>query len=377
MIIIFFIGYLLITALLSFIIKIPKSLYYFNCLLIILLICLRGYDNGSVDTINYVNWVVGKGYSFYQETEDSLEPFYVKYVYFLQAFVKEGTVFLVINGALSLIPLFFLVKKYSTNPSISLFLFFLPLSNIHRMYFVCQRQILAMSVILIGFICVEYLQKKYFKLFVLIATGLIAYNLHHMSVLISVAYILLQFVHFKKIPCVILIVLTFLLGLFYGGITDFGYLITLYYSSGAEIIQLIRYSDASLRDSMQLAFIALSSSLLGISLLLYTSESYFNKIYSKLFFVSVLLFNLFMSLVEVYRLAGLFTIFGLMVLPTMLENVHRRRKLTPIICLLVLSAAYCTYSYLMTLYAIDDGSLQQDTSTLVPYKFFWEDKYNY
>lgn len=368
---------MLITAVLSIKIEMPKSLYYFNCLLIILLICLRGYDNGSVDTINYINWVVGNGYSFYRETEDTLEPFYVEYVYFLQTFVKRGTVFLIINGMLSLIPLFYLIKKNSINLHISLFLFFLPLSNIHRMYFVCQRQILAMSVILIGFICVEYLQKKYFKLFVLIATGLLAYNLHHMSVLISVAYILLQFVHFKKIPCVILIVLTYLLGLFYGGITDLGYLLTLYNSSGAEIIQLIRYSDASLRDSMQLAFIALSSSLLGISLLLYTSESYFNNIYSKLFFVSVLLFNLFMSLVEVYRLAGLFTIFGLMVLPTMFENIVKRGRLTPIICLMSLSVIYCFYSYLMYLYAIDDGLLQQDTSTLVPYKFFWEDKYNY
>ena len=155
--------YLTIVGLFSIKRKLSKKIFYINCIIVFLIITLRGYDVGSIDTINYIDWCLGIKGSMYERGEERLEYLFVSYIHFFRTFVDSGTLFLMINATLSLFPLFYIVKKKSSNPHLSLMLFFMPLTIMHRFYFVCQRQILAVGVILLGIILFEKYKKNLHK----------------------------------------------------------------------------------------------------------------------------------------------------------------------------------------------------------------------
>lgn len=378
MILIVFILYLGIVAYISTKYKLTLKLFNLNAILLLLLICLRGYDNGSVDTINYIDWVLNKANSMYAVADErgTIESGYAFYIHILQSFVENGTVFLFINTILSLLPLYYLVKKNSENLHISLFLFFLPLTNIHRMYFVCQRQILGLSIVLIGIILFTEIGKNYLKWIAIIISSAIAFTLQRFSILLPILFVAFYYVNINKKGYIGSIVVTLIAGVLLGGITNFSFLADIYLHV-SEFHQLQRYAEAVIRDTNVNLMQAVVGSLLGVCFALYSKPSILNHIYGKMFLVSVIIFNLMSSVQEVYRIAGIFTIFGLIVLPKTLQFMIRQKKINLITISLWLTFAFSAYSYLKTLYAIDSGELPIATDSLVPYEFFWEDKYTY
>lgn len=376
MIFILFFFYLAIVAYISTQYRLSQKLFYFNAFLILMFISLRGYDNGSIDTIDYIDWLLKKG-SKYSKDEDTLEEGYVWYIHFLRFFVTNGTVYLVINTTLSLIPLFYLIRKHSFNANISAFLFFLPLTNIHRMYFVCQRQILGLAFVLLGIILFEKLKRKIPKYIVFLGCSIIGFYMQHFAILLTLVYILMEQVKIRRNMYIGWIIITFIFGVFLGGIQNFSFLMDMYLNTGAEYVQLLRYSEVAMRDTNANVMQAFTSSMLGISFALYSKETIYNSIYAKLFLVSVIVLNLLSSAVEVYRIASFFTIFGLIVLPGMFHYIIVNKKNTVVTSILWLSILYSVYSYIKTLYSIDEGSLPVGFDSLVPYEFFWEDRYSY
>ncbi len=370
--------YLTAIGLLSIKYKLSQKLFYFNCGLVFFIITLRGYDIGSVDTINYIDWCLGKGGSCYEQDEDIIEPGFVSYIHLLRPFVKSGTMFLMINTALALAPLFYIVKKYSSNPHLSLMFFFMPLTIMHRFYFVCQRQILGVGIALIGIIIYDKIKIVEWKKFLILSIfTFVAYNLQHFSVILPLGYLLMNYISIKRKSYIIVSIGSLIIGLFLGGINDFSFLTNIFLATDGSFYQLMRYSEAETHSSSANYFQSITATLIGISMALVYDKNKPISLYAKMYWMGIVLLNLLISAVEVYRIAAMFTIFGMLEIPYLFnrKNLNYRNSwfLFPLFLLIV----YCYYSYFWTMYSIYKGQSPIGNDSLVPYEFFWEDKYNY
>lgn len=370
--------YLTIVGLLSLKYKLPQRLFYINCGLVFFIITLRGYDIGSVDTINYIDWCLGKGGSCYERDEDIIEPGFVAYIHFLQPIVLSGTMFLIINAALALAPLFYMVRKYSLNFHLSLMFFFMPLTIMHRFYFVCQRQILGVGMALIGIIIYDKIKvTEWKKILVLSIFTFIAYNLQHFSVILPVVYLLMNKISIKKQSYIIIAVGSLVIGLFLGGIKDFSFLMNVFLATDGDFYQLMRYAEAQTHSSSVNYFQSVIATLIGISMALVYNRNKPISLYAKMYLIGIVLLNLLISAVEVYRIAAMFTIFGMIEIPYTFNKKNIKKTNSWFLVLLFFSIVYCYYSYFWSMYSIYIGENPVGTDSLVPYEFFWEDKYNY
>lgn len=370
--------YLTIVGLLSLKYKLPQRLFYINCGLVFFIITLRGYDIGSVDTINYIDWCLGKGGSCYERDEDIIEPGFVAYIHFLQPIVLSGTMFLIINAALALAPLFYMVRKYSLNFHLSLMFFFMPLTIMHRFYFVCQRQILGVGMALIGIIIYDKIKVTEWKKFLVLSIfTFIAYNLQHFSVILPVVYLLMNKISIKKQSYIIIAVGSLVIGLFLGGIKDFSFLMNVFLATDGDFYQLMRYAEAQTHSSSVNYFQSVIATLIGISMALVYNRNKPISLYAKMYLIGIVLLNLLISAVEVYRIAAMFTIFGMIEIPYTFNKKNIKKTNSWFLVLLFFSIVYCYYSYFWSMYSIYIGENPVGTDSLVPYEFFWEDKYNY
>jgi len=99
----------------------------------------------GADTYNYTLGYMG--YDYYKDQD--IEPLY-QYVYvpFLSNIVKYEPFFVFINTVFSLSPLYFMIKKYSNNKTMSILTFFL--FDLYLLYFVALRQILGLGIWMCG-----------------------------------------------------------------------------------------------------------------------------------------------------------------------------------------------------------------------------------
>lgn len=117
----------------------------------------------GADTYDYVRIFLGKS-SNYESSVDTWEPLFLMYNYILSLFVGNGQLYLLISTFISLFPLYYLIKRYSYNPPLSILLFLL--FGIYQIYFVALRQILGLAILLWGMIYVlEGRQKNGLSLF--------------------------------------------------------------------------------------------------------------------------------------------------------------------------------------------------------------------
>lgn len=369
--------YLTIVGVLSLQNRLSVRFYYWNCLLVFLFITLRSYDVGSVDTINYIDWCMGKGNSMYENDEDIIEPGYVLYIHFLQKIVPTGTVFLMINTALALVPLLYLIKVKSDNPHLSLMLLFMPLTIMHRFYFVCQRQIAAMGILLIAVILFERLDKNKWKYAIYVLLSFIAYNFQHFSVLPAVLYLLLTKLYIGKKTFSLISIGALAIGIFLGGVQDFSLLANIFFQTEGSFYQLMRYSEAELHSGSANYMQSITATLLGLCYVRFSDEKNYSSHFSKMFLVGIVILNILISAVEVYRVAAMFIIFGIVIFPSAVKNIKIKGLDFLFISSVLLSVLYCYYSYFFSLYTIYAGESPIGEDTLVPYKYFWQDNYNY
>ena len=372
-----FILYLTIIGIISIKKQLSQRLFKLNCLLALLFISLRSYDVGSVDTINYVNWCMDKGDSVYERDEDIIEPGYVLYIHILKFFVPYGTVYLMINTALALLPLFYIIIKKSENPHLSLMLLFMPLTIMHRFYFVCQRQIAAMGIVLIAIILYEKINKKRQRFIMYVLLSFVAYNLQHFSILPAILFLLLSIIQVSKRLFVILSIGSLGVGIFLGGIQDFAFLTDIFLQTEGSFHQLLRYSDAELHSGAANYMQSVTSTLLGLFYVKFSDNKVYDSIYSKMYLAGILILNTLISVVEVYRVAAMFIIFGIVILPCVMKNRNQIVHDKLLFFTMLLSVLYCYYSYFWSLYSIYIGEAPIGNDSLVPFEYFWQDKYNY
>jgi len=380
-----FVAYLLLVTLVSLKSAISDKLFYFNSLLIILFVGLRGYDVGSVDTLNYVNFFVGKQ-SYYNTDTRDIESGFVIYNDVLKVFISTGWQYLLFNAAFSLVPLFYLIKKYSSNIHFSLLLFFVGLGLLYTVYFVCTRQVIATAFVLWGIII--FLNKTRFYPYFFVILSILGAMIHSSVPMISIAFIVLLRVKIPRNVYVSICVGTFVLG-YVGFFENFDVLKGIFLYLNFVFSRLSSYADISFADKSFFLY-PFTRSLIGVIICFVARDKLYNDVFTKLFLVSIIIGNLFPSFQEIYRLVGLFSIFGLVsstyIYDAMFVLKFNRLKtymitkklVKPFVTMsLAFIVFYSYYKFADYLILLETKKGIIDNATLVPYKFFWEDKYNF
>ena len=166
-------------------------------------------------------------------------------------------------------------------------------------------------------------------------------------------------------------------GIFIGGIQDFAFLADIFLQTEGSFHQLLRYSDAELHSGSANYMQSVTSTLLGLCYVRYSDDKDYNSNYSKMFLVGIVILNTLISAVEVYRVAAMFIILGIVIFPCIMKNQSKIIREKWLVFALLLSVLYCYYSYFWSQYTIYTGEAPVGNDSLVPFEYFWQDKYNY
>lgn len=377
-----FVLYLLIVSFFSFKGHRMRRLYYFNCFLIICFVGLRGYDIGSVDTLNYVRFFLGQQKD-YHITDKDIEIGLSIFNGIIKPFIKTGWLYLFIVAFISLFPLFYLIKEKSSNQHFSILLLFLVLGNIISLYFICMRQVLGMSLLLWGIII--WLNKpKYYRLYYIIFLVL-GWFFHSVIILPGVLFIILFYFNISRKIYAGIAVLSFFIGIL-GVFDDFSMFMFLFSYSGGLLDLLSNYATIEFKGSAGYLYPTFRT-ILCLLICFVCSKKDYSHIFSKMFLVGVVLSNTFLTFQEMYRLAGLFTVFGVIPISAMATSLFGKYiyntdkivrfqiiKIFRFLLIAIVVYSYCNY-YESNMKL--QNKLTENNATLIPYYFFWEDKYSF
>lgn len=382
MIFVVFVTYLLFISVLSMRQSISIKWYYINFVLLICFIGLRGFDTGSLDTLDYINLLLNRGGKY---SGENIEFGFMSYIYLLRPYVKNGTLFLLISTALSLAPIFYLIRKYSPNKHVSLLGFFLVVS-VYIMYFVCMRQVLGMALELTAIAFALSNSRR--KWYIFAALSIAAFSVHNTAVIIAIMFLLLFFINIKRYIYIGLVVGSLLCCAF-NVFEDFAIIGSLLIdslageSSGA-FSRINHYLEVDFDASSSVRLLShVTLSVICLCHALVLNEKRYNSIFTKLYMVGVVVNNMFYAFPEVYRTSGLFDVFGLVSIGFLAESfMHKdydiwckksyKKALKTVVASFVLYAYYSFSANCM--YQQNHPNAQTD-ATLIPYEFFWEDSY--
>ena len=376
-----FVLYLLIIVFLSFKGYCLNRLYYFNCILIICIVGLRGYDIGSVDTVNYVRFFLGKQMD-YHDSGKEIEIGLSLFNGIFKPFVKTGWLYLLIVAIISLTPLFYIVKKISPNKHLSILLLFIVLGNIISLYFVCMRQVLGMSFLLCGIII--WLKKiRFYKVYYIVFL-FIGWLFHTVIILPGILFMLFSYYNISRVFYAGIAIVSFCLGVL-GVFDDFSMFLFLFSYSGGLLDLLSNYAMIEFTGNIGYLYSTFRT-ILCLMICLFLNKDDFSNVFTKMFLIGVTLSNAFPGFQEMYRLSGLFCVFGIITISQLASSIFGKKHyfITSNIIKLNLSAKIIFMTILMYSYFNYSSAnirlqkrMETSSATLIPYSFFWEDKYNY
>ncbi|WP_366938419.1 EpsG family protein [uncultured Phocaeicola sp.] len=374
-----FILYLIIVAVISFTGHKMNRLYYFNCIFIICLVGMRGYDIGSVDTINYVNYFLERQKSYHVDGSE-VELGITLFNRLLRVFCVSGWQYLTIVAIITLLPLFYLIKKYSFNIHLSILFLFIVLGNIISVYFVCMRQVLGMAFFIWAIVIWLNKSKNYIIWYVLLLA--IGCFFHSVIILPGIIFLLLYYCPISRKVYVSIAIISFLLGIMriFDNLLIFSFL----FYSGGPLERLAPYALIELSDGSGGYLYTTFRTILCIMLCLTLSKYDFSHVFSKMFLVGVVLFNILPNFSEIYRLGALFVVFGVIPISKMAamlfnkidRKIYINSALLPLRILFVAIICYSYYNYYATNMRLEN-KIETSSATLIPYSFFWEDRYSF
>lgn len=376
-----FVFYLILVFFLSLRGYMPNRLYWINCMLIMCFVGLRGYDIGSVDTINYVNYFLGRQKDYHisgKEIEQGLSIFNE----IVRPFLKTGWMYLMTVSFITLLPLFYLIDKYAYNKHVCLLFLFIVLGNIISIYFVCLRQVLAFSFLLWGIIL--WLQKVRYRMILFLVLLGVGWFIHSVIILPGILFLCFNYVNISRGFYISMVSISYILGIM-GLFDNFSMFAFLFTYSGSMLELLSNYANSEFTGSIGYLFPTFRT-FLCILLCCILNKEQQGHVFMKMLLVGVVLSNAFPKFQEMYRLAGIFLLFGVVPISQMAVILYNRsaecysavvRKM--IVPIRILFVAIILYSYCN--YCASNMKLQNritiSSATLIPYSFFWEDKYNY
>ena len=275
----------------------------------------------------------------------------------------------------TLSPLYVLIKKYSNNRELSILCFFI--FDLYISYFVALRQILGISFLLWGvYFVVKNNRRKwvYYGFF-----SLIAFGFHKSMIIPSILYAI---VYFLQMPSRNIVVMTILLTGTFGIVLNSFDVLKLFnaflnLNLGLTTDRLNEYmNDNHLMVGLSSGMIyKLRFVWLGCFVYYFMDERRLNHWFSKLFLISILLYNVFLNVDMIARMNLAFYIFSIVVFPwsfgERFRSIYIRKKWVVIYPVLIF--AWFTQAYVRS--HIDYNLNNVDR--MHPYCFFWEDYNNH
>lgn len=324
----------------------------------------------GADTYNYTRGFLGQ--NFYKG--EDIEPLYnILYVRTLSMILQKKEFFILANTFFSLFPLYLLIKKYSLNKSLSILWFFI--FDIYYSYFVALRQILAISILILGVIYLNESRRYKWPVFTL--CSLIAYGFHTSSLIASFIFLIVYFVKIEsRKNILILIIASALFGIILQAF-QFQEIFNLYLSMNSDLTtdRLNEYminAEHILNVSQTSGYIyLLRYSWLGLFIFYFIDEERLNHWFSKVFLCSIILYNLFYNVDMIARINLSFYLMSIVVITWAFGDRYnlkiKRHKIFKIIPFLVF--LWFVQAYIRSHINYDLNNADR----MHPYYFFWED----
>ncbi len=337
-----------------------KRCFNIAALLTWLFIGLRAKSVGA-DTLEYVNNFV-RGNHVYQE---SLYNFF--YLSLRKIWCNE-TFFLMLTSFLSLITLYYLVKKYASYKVFSVLLFFV--LGYYFIYFVALRQILATSIFFVGVMIV--LDDKKHKWWIYSICTITSCFAHNFMVIVSLLFTVVYFIPIqKKKTALILVASSGIIGVFFDA-TDVLRLFDAYFSLGYGITteRLNAYMTASgVNDSLAASVLGqLYYAIIGFFIIYFISDDKINLWIVKMYIVYIILISLFREIFMIDRIVLPFALMGCIVATWSLDNIRKAKDYIPQVLAIIL------FLYILNGYARQQIDYNEaELGRMHPYYFNWED----
>lgn len=332
----------------------------------------------GADTYDYVRYLTGEQY-FYNLDPRPLEVLFVYYREFINDITDSRFVVMLINSAITMAPVFYMVKKYSYNAPLSLLMFFL--LDCSTTYFIGLRQIIGFSFILWGLLyCLNDIEHRgssamcpsYKALLFLGISILIGYFFHTSNIIYGVIIVSAFFMPLKsKTIASSLICGSAIIGFVLGQFDVFNFFNFLYL---LDIDSTERLSGYLLNDELT-KFGAINIlarlSVVGLASIYFIDTDKVNHVFFKLFVIGITIYNLLYSVPMIHRFVPIFTLFGTVVFTWILDKRRRgqnnKYQWAKIVCILVV--LYYTRSIFINLNEWDPNA----EGRMHPYYFIFQD----
>ncbi len=324
------------------------------CFIMFAICALRSTSVG-IDTEHYYN-------SFQQGTNRNIEIGYWLVRDIALLFSNPFQVFLAIYAAASIFPLYYTLKRESVNVAFSL-LIYLSFSNyFYPETFNTIRATASIAFYLLGLSFWLRHDRKIAIVLFLVST--VFHNSAIIALLLTVGILYINLFSRKLTYSALLLSVIFGLG-FKSGFSDYAETISLWISSvpGDAIDYYSQYVNQFEETSFNI--VGTLANMLPFTLFaifLYDEENSRNAFY-KLFVMGVILSNIFISVMLVYRITMFFTVMLLIVLP----NTYVRLKGTK----LKIVKGLIFFMILWYIYKLF-GSTSDKMAGIIPYTFFFE-----
>lgn len=328
----------------------------------------------GADTWNYIRYLDGER-NFYNNDSRELEIGFQIYRQILVFLHGNRFVYMVINTLLTCYPVYLLIKKYSYNPPLSLAL--VSIFNLYYLYFCGLRQILGLAVL---FMCIIYFLNDGKRKYLIYVLGTVLGYLFHTSIVIYSLIFAIAFLLKHTLTKKILIggvVLSALVGVFLQTLNIgqiFNFILSLNFSATERLEGYLESENMNVISSI---FLTLRPSIVALIIFGFIDKEKVNHLFTSIYFIGVVLGNLFVSVPIVNRMIQGLTIFGPIVFTWIFSEQYykipkyRRHVNTILIVFFLYFSQMCVKNNLNS--NIDLTS----SSRMHPYQFIWENYRNH
>jgi len=340
-----------------------KVFFSLACIFVFVFMAFRAPVVGA-DTWGYYKLAMGQQSSDYAEINKT-EPLFVLYCSFFANFCRIGLIYMVVNTLLMFWPLHYILKKYVKYKTVGVLAFFIFFNYIS--FFVALRQVLALSILLLGVIYV--LKDKRRKWLTFLLATVVAFFVHKTSAITAFIFIICYFINLKKrIYAIGAIAITAVAGIVlnsFDPMSLFNLVLNNVYGDGMS-----KYTGFML-DELEESTLSIGTfinSSIGLFCFLFIEEHKINHWFSKIYLAGIMMYNLFKSVQMVDRMLFPCLLFVVFLFPLVLENKkYIRKTLFRIIIVLLLfafSGRFVMKNISYDIYGVD---------SMHPYCFFFDD----
>ena len=341
-----------------------KVAFNLAALLTWLFLGLRAKSVGA-DTLDYVE-------NFISGDHQYQEPLYNLFYLLLRQIWCNGAFFLLATSFLSLLSIYFLVKKYSSYKVLPILLFFI--LGYYIVYFVAIRQILATSIFFVGVMAVLDEQKHKWWKYTFFA--IVSCLTHNFMIIVTLLFTTFYFISIrKKKTALIIVALSGILGVIFDA-SSILRLFDAYFSLGAGITteRLNEYMNSSgVNDSMTASILGqLYYAIIGFFIIYFLPNEKLNHWFVKMFIVYIVLISMLREIFMIDRIVMPFGLMGCIIATWSFDTIKTSKMIV-----------YKIAASVLLLYVLNGYVRQQinynetETGRMHPYYFTWEDDSNH